>query len=598
MSQAPSKSSPSIGQRLLSALTEDQAETLLTVVTEAGLLSSLDAKLRAADPDLADTVRRFIADQPSTQAVATISDQKALETWNDFWGDWESHISELGDAEGAYANQEEHWHPPYFDPTALTDDLEKDAGRLLEWLERAFPLVQKPDLLRASLAEIDTGIQSYPDWMQPFEDCCVLGPQATTCVLRWTWLGLMNEPSPGPRLADSIHSLEDELEQAALDANACVRFFSQLTDAVARDILAHLRTGGYAEPLADVRSVWHRIRHEYEKRFDPSAHLRTCAEHLGEDWRYGEPLIADALARGDLAEAEKFVEATLSSLLRADPEEPWRPELGLLPENQYYRSPEEGGAIPKLLDQWEAIATKRGRTKRAAACRLQRALHEHPHDWPAVLEDFAAFHRDAAAPAVAGELFAQWRERAVGACADYHTPKQKPEDTWVYWLIEVRRDPASHQAQFLEHTRAWLDCCLESAAFFGKHWHSLALLTRALPQAATIKDQCPTFNLHVLIPATNVEPKLLASLGEALAFLGDAAARLDPLPIWQQHLHTLVPSPGAAGGSDYREPVRWMKALSEVNPASYGKVLAHWKTEFKRRRNLWAEMASAKCPGL
>jgi hypothetical protein len=41
-----------------------------------------------------------------------------------------------------------------------------------------------------------------------------------------------------------------------------------------------------------------------------------------------------------------------------------------------------------------------------------------------------------------------------------------------------------------------------------------------------------------------------------------------------------------------------MKALSEVNPASYDKVLARWKTEFRRRRNLWAEMASVQCPGL
>ncbi|MBI2928500.1 MAG: hypothetical protein HYY24_22760 [Verrucomicrobia bacterium] len=598
MSQTPSKSPPSVGQRLLAALTEDQVQILLTNVAEAGLLAGLDEKLRAADPDLADTVRRFIADQPSTQAVATISDQKALETWNDFWGDWDSHISELGDAEGAYANQEEHWHPPYFDATALTDDLEKDAGRLLEWLERAFPLVKQPDVFRASLAEIDAGIRSYPDWMQPFEDCCALGPLATTCVLRWTWLGLADEPSPGPRLADAIHSFEDELEQVALDTDACVRFISQSPDAVARKILAHLRGDDYAEALADIRSVWHRVRHEYEKRIDPTAYLRTCAEHLGGDWRYGEPLIADSLTREDLAEAERFVEVTLSSLLRADPEEPWRPELGLLPESPYCRFPEESEAIPRLLAQWEAIATKRGRTKRAAACRLQRALHEHPHDWPLVLEDFAAFHRDGGAPAVAGELFAQWRERAVAACAHYDTPKQKPEDTWVYSLVEARRDPASHQARFLEHTRAWLDCCLESAAFFGKHWHALALLTRALPQAATVKDQWPTFNLHVLMPATGLEPKLLASLSEALAFLGDVTARLDPLPIWREHLHTLVPSPGAAGGSCYREPARWMKALSEINAASYGKVLARWKTEFKRRRNLWAEMASVHCPGL
>jgi hypothetical protein len=27
-------------------------------------------------------------------------------------------------------------------------------------------------------------------------------------------------------------------------------------------------------------------------------------------------------------------------------------------------------------------------------------------------------------------------------------------------------------------------------------------------------------------------------------------------------------------------------------------LLARWKTEFKRRRNLWAEMATVHCPGL
>ena len=87
-------------------------------------------------------------------------------------------------------------------------------------------------------------------------------------------------------------------------------------------------------------------------------------------------------------------------------------------------------------------------------------------------------------------------------------------------------------------------------------------------------------------------------MGEALRFLGEATARVDPLPIWRQHLHTLVPNPGAAGSSYYREPALWMKALSEVNSAGYDQLLARWKTEYKRRRNLWAEMATAKCPGI
>jgi len=595
----PSESSTStVGQRLLAALTTQQAQTLLGLVAHHGLLAGLDEQLRTADPDLADTVRRFLAAETSPQPAVAPSDQKALEVWNDLWSDWETHLSELGDAEGKYANHEEHWHPPYFDPTALTDDLEDVARQMLEWLELAFPLAQEPDLFRASLAEIDTGIQSYPDWMQPFEDRCALGPQATTCVLRWTWLGLKNQPSPGPKVADAIHSLENKLKQVALDDDACVQFFSQLPDAVAPDILAHLGGRDYVEAVAQVRSVWHRIRHAYEERFDPAAHLRTCAEHLADDWRYGEPLIANALTRGDLAAAERFVEATLSSLLRSDPEEPWRPELGLLPESKYYRPPEEVEAIPRLLGQWESVAAQRGRAKRAATCRLQRALLEHAEDWPAVLEAFATFHRDAGAPAVADELLARWRERTVAACFGYDQPNAKPTDSWVYWLIEARRDPASHQARLLEHLSAWLDCCAEDAAFFKKHWHSLALLTRSLPQAVRVKQQCPTFDSHVLGPALSVTPKRSASLQEALHFLRDAIARFDPMAIWREHLRTLVPQPGAAGGSYYREPALWMKALSEVNRIGYDQLLAQWKTGHKRRRNLWAEMAATKCPGI
>jgi len=41
-----------------------------------------------------------------------------------------------------------------------------------------------------------------------------------------------------------------------------------------------------------------------------------------------------------------------------------------------------------------------------------------------------------------------------------------------------------------------------------------------------------------------------------------------------------------------------MKALSEINPGIYAKLLAQWKIEFKRRRNLWADLASAQCPEL
>ena len=41
-----------------------------------------------------------------------------------------------------------------------------------------------------------------------------------------------------------------------------------------------------------------------------------------------------------------------------------------------------------------------------------------------------------------------------------------------------------------------------------------------------------------------------------------------------------------------------MKALNEVDRASYDRIITIWKTAHRRRRNLWTEMANLKLPGL
>ena len=87
------------------------------------------------------------------------------------------------------------------------------------------------------------------------------------------------------------------------------------------------------------------------------------------------------------------------------------------------------------------------------------------------------------------------------------------------------------------------------------------------------------------------------SLRQALVLLGEKVNRIKVGPVWERHLHSLVPSPGGSG-SYYRESALWMKALSEVNPTAYAKLLSRWKAEFRRRRNLWKDMASAGCTGL
>lgn len=583
------------GQRLRAALTDTQIQSLLGVVTEAGFLAGLDDRLRAADPDLADTIRRLLAAVPAAQSRVTPSDQKARETWDDLWGKWQDCVSELGDEHGAYANHEEHWHPPYFDPYALSDDLEKAAGPMLEWIERAFPLVQKPDLFDEAFAEMERGIASYPDWVQMNEECCSLGPQATACVLRWIWCGLANKPTPGVRLVDRLRAMEVEHENVRLNAEALFDFLANLSEECCRAIHAHLREPAFADAVADTRSLWHRIQCEYDKRFDSPAFLRTCEQHLSVNWRYGEPLISDARSRGNFAQAERFVELTLASLLRLAPDEPWHPEDCLLPENPYCHPEGEDVALLTLLEQWESIATARRKPARVASCRLQRALLKSPEHWTAVLKAFDEFQHDGGSRAAADRLFAEWRERMVKACAQHEEAKLPAKDSWVYWLIQARRDPVAQKDAFFEHADLWLECCQEHAAFFAKYWRSLALFTHSLPAYERLKEECPAFHSHALAPASNVSPGLAASIREALEFLGETAARLDPMRVWRKHLHTLVSVPGQ-NGSYYRDQALWMKALSEVNRAGYDKLLAEWKVEFRRRRNLWAEMAAVKCP--
>src|SRR3981081_3608749 len=74
----------------------------------------------------------------------------------------------------------------------------------------------------------------------------------------------------------------------------------------------------------DRYSIWHQIHRWCEKEFDSAAYLRSCEKHLASDWSFGEPLITAAIARGDLAQAESFVERAAMSLLRTN--EIWHPE--------------------------------------------------------------------------------------------------------------------------------------------------------------------------------------------------------------------------------------------------------------------------------
>ena len=162
----PSKSG--WGKKLVEALTREQVETLLDVLAGTGALSGLPGELRTVDPDLADTVQRFVREEDSAVAKhsdAAVSNRKLPEIWNDLWGRWNSHVCEVGDEEGEYVLKDNDWEPPYFDPTALAEDLEQIAMQVKPLLELASRLIDDPELFVKAAEEIDDNIGSFPEWI-------------------------------------------------------------------------------------------------------------------------------------------------------------------------------------------------------------------------------------------------------------------------------------------------------------------------------------------------------------------------------------------------------------------------------------------------
>ena len=295
------RSKPGCGKKLLEALTRDQTETLLDILADTGALLRLPEELRAVDSDLADIVQRLVgkADVSAMNSPdEVVSNRKLLETWYHLCGRWNSHVCEVGDEEGDYVIKDADWEPPYFDPTALADDLEKIAKEMRPMLEPVSGLIDDPELFMKAADEIEDNIRSFPEWMG-VEDCCELGPHTTTCLLEWTWGTMERKEMSTQQFLERVLKLDNDATYLHLNKEASLDFFAGLPENVRARVYADLSRANFAPKRDDLHSIWHQIHHRYEQEFDPAAYLRSCEKHLASDWSYGEPLIAAAISRGD-----------------------------------------------------------------------------------------------------------------------------------------------------------------------------------------------------------------------------------------------------------------------------------------------------------
>ncbi len=594
-----------VGERILAALTQREVAELLDALFIV-LPSDLRAQmLERLPPDTQRTVQQIIAPaEPAGGAeevdAGPVSMAKLAESWAELWREWDAIIDEATEEEGEYITQEEHWEPPYFDEVALAEDLDKVAARMQPLLQAAYENRFQPDVgFGEALLEAEAAITAaLPDWMELFEGLHA-EKQLTTCFLTWEWLVAQEEGEDSFAFAQRIHEWEGD-SGVGLDHSAVLDFFAGLPEADQRRILegltAHKEEPLWRQPLQNAYSPWHILYMEYLDRYAPERYLENLRTVIPQHWQSGLPIIEDLLARDEYTESLAVVEETLDSLLRSrHSAREWTPESGLLfatLSGSYYGVESDWANHKTLLRFYRQAAEGLGQTERVHALTVQLAAFDHFFDWAAMFKTFAESAVDAE---IRDTLFRSWRDRiarqAKPSVYEYGYGRAETTETWwVPWLLDSIYDAQKGSPWFQQQVDRWLAQLSAKKGAHDANHGFLRLLTKDL---ATIGNRIP--GAFPRFYQVVIQPQELATPDEASRqhYLAQYAA--DDLwdrvvSYWTGHLSDLVPRPENAHKSNYTEHAYWMAALQELNPDAYGTLLAKWRVDHRRRRNLWKAM--------
>jgi len=591
------KTKLSPGKHLMDSLTRQQLERLLDAVFSTGQIEKCLDRFKKNDADLAGTVKKIIemrgggSKKKSTGRIA--SEQKKIEDWKALWSRWDSLVFEVGDEKGKYAVQDTDWEAPYFDGYTLAGDLDQIAQDMLGFIDVIYGLVNEPELFAGAMEEIDSAISTYPEWMH-IEEGCVLGKNATHCVLKWLWIALQGNKQSGAVFVRKVFDIDEAYNMVVLDGNECAGFFADLPEDTRREIYQIFLSGDYDDKINCSYSKWHTINHHYENQFNSKSYLETCRKHLAENWHYGKPLIEDAIARHDYQNAELHLVNAFSSCLRESANKKWFPETDLLLDRQSYHLSQCEEEIVGLLESWAAVSQKLGNAKRSAAAKLQSVICRLPEDWDSVVRSYRKLQSDEVKVSI-DSLFAQWQTMMAKRSFGHRIGESVASDTWVHWLITSALNISEGKKCFMEQLEAWLERLMNETKMFRKQWLLLARLTKDLPSSAKLQKQYPAFYSNVL-PCDKQKTKLATSRRKGLKKMGEDDRLPAVIEIWKKHLCRIVPDPADLHSSCYTECAQWMKALYELNRGEYGKLLAQWQKKHKLRRNLWRDMNALGLP--
>ncbi len=549
-----------------------------------------------------------------TRSAAPVAGKaKTRQEWDRLWKEWNAVVAEAGHEHGKYVLQEADWEPPYLDTGSLATDLDAVAARMRPLIgrmiaDRIAPEFSFSEAIEALDDDLGAGL---PDGIEPDGgEPCGLGPAATSSLLEWEWTVARRDGRDATAFFDDIRDLEARLEHVALDQPTVEEFVLGLPDEHLRALLESMTrqrsTKRWADAFTRARGCWAEILRALSRRWSPALYAETSRANIAQDWTLALPLVKGAVKRRAFDEACTIIDEAVRSFLRLDESERWDPRKELLIQRARLFCGEDEGTRPAaLLRLWQQAAEGQGKADLAAALTLQVTALREAESGDVMLEAFGAV--PPALHEVHDALFADWRALVVERTLQtWRSGPRVPCGGWVPALVDAAQAGPRGVAVFHAAVRGTLaEACSAPGVKPRSAGHcdwpapgrerspllALAVMTRDLDSAAPMLHESAPKLLKLLSASAGGERgRLEATRRSWCARLSARSLLPEVLAFWRDNVTRFVPDPGNTT-ADYTLSVDWLAAAAEINPAAARDLLARWAATYRRRRNLWRDLA-------
>jgi len=543
-----------LAKKFIDGVTEQQLEDYINAVFKTVDKKVMGEILNHANPELKSFVNNLLTEKPK-EKIAT--DDKFIQTWNSLKSEISDCIYELGDEEGKYAEQDEHWHPPYFSPYSFSDDLEKIFEKMLPMIDKVYKITTEDiDFFTDLLTDIIAGVNGYPEWMGEPYDNLVIGKNGLECILKSEFLKTNNVSD---FLDNVIKIWNHNYEFISLNSKNSISFITKQTETVKKEFynefLKRKDNDEWEKYLNNTDSMWHNTFHQLTEKFDENLFLMNSEELIVENWDYGVPVYKNFLKLKKYDEAESLCSKIADNYIIQKSRSDKNNFENYLMESRYYN---KGKKPLDFLNDWKNICQKLKLENKKNAVKFQIQFYNDSTKW----EKLKKLLKKIDSP-YKNNYLTEWKE------------KNGYDYSWVKWLIDAETNDAPQR--FIDNITKWLNEEID----LTKDEKALIFLTYNFG----IDDEYPNLIKLVNDNIGNYDKKIKWLSKEDYLQLKPIL-----LQFLKDNINKLIPSPEFVHKYDYSEHAIKLIVAKELNENIYSQFLDVWRIKYKRKKNLWKEL--------